>query len=80
MAKRTTPSRSIVEIILNIRYQLQRKGQNSGKNLLRQFQVADTDGSGFLERQELEELFTRSGIFLSKIEVNYLLHHFDSNY
>jgi Ca2+-binding EF-hand superfamily protein len=76
---RSTSANSLHEILFTIKMQLKHKGQNSAKNLLQSFQQSDADSNGTLDREEFESLLTRCGIFLSRMDITYLMRNFDSN-
>jgi Ca2+-binding EF-hand superfamily protein len=59
--------------------QMKHKGVTSSKHLLKNFLLADTDKSGFLNREEFESLLNKSGIFLSRMDITYLMRFFDKN-
>ncbi|OMJ83337.1 hypothetical protein SteCoe_15736 [Stentor coeruleus] len=79
MAVTSLSANSLKEILFNLQMQLKNKGLSSGKQLLKNFLDADTDKSGFLSREEFESLLNKSGIFLSRMDVTYLMRHFDRN-
>jgi Ca2+-binding EF-hand superfamily protein len=79
MAVTSLSANSLKEILFNLQMQLKHKGITSSKTLLKSFLSADVDRSGFLDRAEFESLLNKSGIFLSRMDVNYLMRHFDTN-
>ena len=79
MAVTSLSANSIKEIVFNLQMQLKNKGISSSKNLLKNFLVADIDRSGFLNREEFEVLLQKSGIFLSRMDITYLMRFFDKN-
>lgn len=79
MAQTSICAKSTRELIFVLQMQLKTKGPNSAKAMLRNFYSCDRDANGFLDREEFEELMSSSGIFLSKMDSNYLMRHFDHN-
>ena len=79
MAITSMSAKSFNEIIFNLQMQMKIKGQNCIKSLIRNFAQADRDGSGFLDREEFEELLSSSNIFLAQVDITRLMRHFDKN-
>lgn len=79
MAVTSQSANSLKEILFNLKMQLKNKGLTSSKNLLKNFLIADLDKSGFLDREEFEKLLQKSGIFLSRMDITYLMRAFDKN-
>ena len=79
MAVTSLSANSLKEILFNMKMQLKHKGFTSSKHLLKNFLDADADKSGYLSREEFETLLTKSGIFLSRMDITYLMRHFDKN-
>lgn len=80
MAITSQSANSLKEVIFNLQMQLKNRGESSGKRLLRTFLDADSDQNGYLDRSEFESLLSKSGIFLSRQDTNYLMWHFDKNH
>jgi Ca2+-binding EF-hand superfamily protein len=80
MAITSQSANSLKEVLFNLQMQLKNRGESSGKRLLRTFLDSDQDQSGYLDRSEFESLLNKSGIFLSRQDVNYLMWHFDKNH
>ena len=79
MAVTSLSANSIKEILFNLKMQLKNKGLASSKGLLKNFLEADRDRSGYLNREEFESLLQKSGIFLSRMDITYLMRYFDKN-
>ncbi|CAG9335268.1 unnamed protein product [Blepharisma stoltei] len=79
MALTSMSANSLKEIKFNLQMQLKNKGQNSTKALRKKFVQYDLDKNTSLDREEFEQFLTSSGLFLSRMDVNYLMRHFDKN-